>query len=87
MLKHIMGKSNADRMVECMEVIQGRWVDDETKLDIGHEVTLEDKLRAWDDMEMVSSSHRSNSFSSSYSSLINASLNKQLIEDLDNANG
>ena len=55
MLKHIMGKSNADRMVECMQVIQGQWVDDETKLDIGHEVTLQDKLRAWDDMEMVSS--------------------------------
>lgn len=53
MLAHIMGKSNADRMVECMQVIQGKWVEQDSGVDRGHEVTLEDKLTAWDDLEMV----------------------------------
>lgn len=52
MLDVIMGKSNAVRMKECMEVIQGRWNDDDG-VDIGSQVTLDDKLRAWDDLEMV----------------------------------
>lgn len=55
MLKHIMGVSPADRMVECVDVIQGRWKDAETGADRSSEVTIEDKLRAWDDLEMVRS--------------------------------
>ena len=68
MLKHIMGVSPADRMVECCEVIQGRWIDPETGKDRAEEVTIEDKLKAWDDLENVS--RFSCKFSSSYSSLI-----------------
>ena len=58
MLKHIMGVSPADRMVECVGVIDGRWIDPETGKDLSSDITLEDKLVAWDDLEMVSPSHR-----------------------------
>ena len=55
MLKHIMGVSPADRMIECVGVIDGKWIDPETGNDLSADITLEDKLRAWDDLEMVSS--------------------------------
>ncbi|KAK4703460.1 hsp70-interacting protein, partial [Phenoliferia sp. Uapishka_3] len=52
-LKAIMGTSDADRMNECVKVIQGKWVDrDGTGLG-DKDVTIEDKLRAWDDLEML----------------------------------
>ena len=57
MLKHIMGKTNADRMIECVGVIDGRWIDPETDQDLSADITLEDKLKAWVDLEMVSPRH------------------------------
>lgn len=53
-LKAIMGTTDADRMKECVEVIEGRWVDRDDKGLSGKDVTVEDQLRAWDDLEMVS---------------------------------
>lgn len=53
MLKAIMGTSDADRMKECVMVIQGKWVDRDGGGIKDAEVTREDKLRAWDDLEMV----------------------------------
>lgn len=58
-LKAIMGTSDADRMKECVMVIEGRWVDrreEKDKREAVQELTVtrEDKLRAWDDLEMVS---------------------------------
>lgn len=54
MLKAIMGTSDADRMKECVEVIEGRWVDRDGGGVKDADVTKEDRLRAWDDLEMVS---------------------------------
>lgn len=54
MLKAIMGTSDADRMKECVMVIQGKWVDRDGGGVKEGEVNREDKLRAWDDLEMVS---------------------------------
>lgn len=58
MLKAIMGTSDADRMRECVMVIEGKWVDRDAepgkqvpRLDA--EVTVEDRYRAWDDLEML----------------------------------
>lgn len=53
-LKAMMGTSDADRMRECVEVIEGQWVDRDGAGIRDAEVTIEDKLRAWDDLEMVS---------------------------------
>ncbi|GAA5936029.1 Hsp70 nucleotide exchange factor FES1 [Sporobolomyces koalae] len=54
-LKQIMGTSDADRMRECLAVIEGKWVDrdgtGEYKPD--DQVTAEDKYRAWEDLEML----------------------------------
>lgn len=55
MLKALMGTTDADRMKECVEVIQGRWVDRDDGGVKDKDVTIEDKLRAWDDLEMVRS--------------------------------
>lgn len=60
-LKAIMGTSDADRMTECVLVTQGKWVDREPngkkpegwKPLTDADVTKEDRLRAWDDLEMV----------------------------------
>lgn len=60
-LKAIMGTSDADRMTECVMVIQGKWVDRDPhgKKPEGWvaltdaDVTREDRLRAWYDLEMV----------------------------------
>ena len=56
MLKAIMGTSDADRMRECLMVIQGKWVDRDGNGQVreSDQVTQEDKYRAWDDLEMVS---------------------------------
>lgn len=53
MLKAIMGTTDADRMKECVMVIQGKWVDRDGTGVKDAQVTREDKLRAWDDLEMV----------------------------------
>lgn len=55
MLKAIMGTSDADRMKECLMVIEGKWVDRDGNGEArqSDEVTDEDKYRAWDDLEMV----------------------------------
>ncbi|GAA5914318.1 Hsp70 nucleotide exchange factor FES1 [Sporobolomyces salmoneus] len=54
-LKQIMGTSDADRMRECLQVIEGNWVDREGKGEMkkNEEITDEDKYRAWDDLEML----------------------------------
>ncbi|KAL8278726.1 hypothetical protein RQP46_008795 [Phenoliferia psychrophenolica] len=52
-LKAIMGTSDADRMKECVQVIQGKWVDRDNSGLGDKDVTIEDKLRAWDDLEMI----------------------------------
>ncbi|KDE07319.1 hypothetical protein MVLG_02363 [Microbotryum lychnidis-dioicae p1A1 Lamole] len=58
-LKAIMGTTDADRMRECLMVIEGKWVDrDGTGKAQGvakenAEVTAEDRYRAWDDLEML----------------------------------
>jgi hsp70-interacting protein len=54
MLKALMGTSDADRMKECVEVIEGRWVDRDGGAVKDADVTIEDKLRACEDLEMVS---------------------------------
>ena len=57
MLKQIMGTSDADRMRECLMVIQGNWVDRDGTGQVkkSEEITEEDRYRAWDDLEMASS--------------------------------
>ncbi|SCV74247.1 BQ2448_6679 [Microbotryum intermedium] len=58
-LKAIMGTTDADRMRECIMVIEGRWVDRDGQGQAqglakeNAEVTAEDKYRAWDDLEML----------------------------------
>lgn len=54
-LKQIMGTSDADRMRECLMVIEGNWVDRDGngQAKANDEITDEDKYRAWDDLEMV----------------------------------
>lgn len=57
MLKQIMGTSDADRMRECLMVIEGNWVDRDGTGQVkkSEEITHEDRYRAWDDLEMASS--------------------------------
>ncbi|GAA5821245.1 hypothetical protein JCM11251_004531 [Rhodosporidiobolus azoricus] len=54
-LKAMMGVSDADRIRECMAVIEGQWVDrDGTgELKNNSDITDEDRYRAWDDLEML----------------------------------
>ncbi|GAA5948716.1 hypothetical protein JCM21900_005271 [Sporobolomyces salmonicolor] len=54
-LKAIMGTSDADRMRECVNVIEGKWVDRDGTGEVrpNGDVTDEDKYRAWDDLEML----------------------------------
>ncbi|GAA5884824.1 hypothetical protein JCM16303_007288 [Sporobolomyces ruberrimus] len=54
-LKQIMGTSDADRMRECLMVIEGNWVDRDGngQAKANDEITDEDKYRAWDDLEML----------------------------------
>ncbi|GAA5981424.1 hypothetical protein JCM5350_004060 [Sporobolomyces pararoseus] len=55
MLKQIMGTSDADRMRECLMVIEGNWVDRDGTGQVkkSEEITHEDRYRAWDDLEML----------------------------------
>lgn len=53
MLKAIMGTTDADRMKECVQVIEGKWVDRDGGGLTDKDVTVQDQLRAWDDLEMV----------------------------------
>ncbi|KAI5477111.1 nucleotide exchange factor SIL1 [Pseudohyphozyma bogoriensis] len=52
-LRAIMGTTDADRMRECVEVIEGRWVDREGGGRKDGEVTKGDRELAWDDLEML----------------------------------
>ncbi|KAK4051859.1 hsp70 nucleotide exchange factor fes1 [Microbotryomycetes sp. JL201] len=55
-LRAIMGTTDADRMRDCMQVIDGTWVARDQQgnvTDEGSKVTREDKLKAWDDLEML----------------------------------
>ncbi|GAA6037901.1 hypothetical protein JCM8097_009481 [Rhodosporidiobolus ruineniae] len=54
-LKAMMGTSDADRMRECMQVIEGQWVDRDGTSEVKNnsDITDEDKYRAWDDLEML----------------------------------
>lgn len=57
-LKAMMGTSDADRMRECVNVIEGKWVDRDGTGQVKNnsDITDEDRYRAWDDLEMVSTS-------------------------------
>lgn len=83
-LKAMMGTSDADRMKECVNVIEGNWVDrDGTgEAKANSEITKEDRYRAWDDLEMVRLASPSLSYRHAHLTPLS-----QLIEDLDNANG
>ncbi|BGP14572.1 hypothetical protein JCM10213_001921 [Rhodosporidiobolus nylandii] len=54
-LKAMMGTSDADRMLECVNVIEGRWVDRDGTGEVkdNADITPEDRYRAWDDLEML----------------------------------
>ncbi|KAK4058391.1 hsp70 nucleotide exchange factor fes1 [Microbotryomycetes sp. JL221] len=55
-LRAIMGTTDADRMRDCVQVIEGTWVNRDQQGNVtnqGSSVTHEDKLRAWDDLEML----------------------------------
>ncbi|KAM0754528.1 ARM repeat-containing protein [Meredithblackwellia eburnea MCA 4105] len=52
-LKAMMGTTDADRMRECVMVIEGKWVDRDGNGVQNKDVTRDDKLRAWDDLEML----------------------------------
>jgi hypothetical protein len=56
-LKAMMGTSDADRMRECVNVIEGQWVDRDGTGEVkdNSEITEADRYRAWDDLEMASS--------------------------------
>ncbi|GAA5881054.1 hypothetical protein JCM8547_001584 [Rhodosporidiobolus lusitaniae] len=54
-LRAMMGTTDADRIRECVNVIEGLWVDrDGTGVVKNNEdITAEDRYRAWDDLEML----------------------------------
>ncbi|GAA5836032.1 hypothetical protein JCM9279_002169 [Rhodotorula babjevae] len=54
-LKHIMGQSDADKMRECVMVIEGTWVDRDNVGDVKNasDITDDDRYRAWEDLEML----------------------------------
>lgn len=54
-LKHIMGQSDADKMRECVMVIEGTWVDRDGTGEVKNsdDITDEDRYRAWEDLEML----------------------------------
>ncbi|GAA6052386.1 hypothetical protein JCM3770_000217 [Rhodotorula araucariae] len=55
MLKHIMGQSDAEKMRECVMVIEGKWVDRDGsgELKNSSDITDDDRYRAWEDLEML----------------------------------
>lgn len=54
-LKAMMGQSDAEKMRECMLVIEGQWVDRDGTGEVKNsaDITPEDRYRAWEDLEMV----------------------------------
>ena len=54
-LKHIMGQSDADKMRECVMVIEGTWVDRDNHGEVKNasDITDDDRYRAWEDLEML----------------------------------
>ncbi|GAA6002264.1 hypothetical protein JCM10207_003153 [Rhodosporidiobolus poonsookiae] len=54
-LKSMMGVSDADRMLECIQVIEGHWVDRDGTGEVKNssDITDDDRYRAWDDLEML----------------------------------
>lgn len=86
-LRAMMGQSDADKMRECLLVIEGTWIDREGSGEIKNnaDITPADRYRAWEDLEMVS---RSTLFPISPASRpLTPACPSQLVEDLDNANG
>ncbi|BGP38605.1 hsp70 nucleotide exchange factor fes1 [Rhodotorula kratochvilovae] len=55
MLKHIMGQSDAEKMRECVMVIEGQWIDRDGSGEVKNssDITEEDRYRAWEDLEML----------------------------------
>ncbi|GAA6003102.1 Hsp70 nucleotide exchange factor FES1 [Rhodotorula paludigena] len=54
-LKAMMGQSDAEKMRECMLVIEGHWVDRDGTGEVKNsaDITPEDRYRAWEDLEML----------------------------------
>ncbi|BGP30791.1 hsp70 nucleotide exchange factor fes1 [Rhodotorula toruloides] len=54
-LQAMMGQSDADRMKECVMVIEGQWVDRDGSGEVKNnsDITDEDRYRAWEDLEML----------------------------------
>ena len=57
-LKAMMGQTDAEKMRECVMVIEGQWVhrDGTGEVKNNADITPEDRYRAWEDLEMVSPS-------------------------------
>lgn len=55
-LKAMMGQTDAEKMRECVMVIEGQWVDRDGTGEVKNnsDITPEDRYRAWEDLEMVS---------------------------------
>ena len=96
-LKAIMGTSDADRMLECVAVIEGRALPHRAGDDKSVPSPLpnkQDQYTAWDDLEMVSRHASISSLCRRGGEATVADLSRcilsrsisQLIEDLDNAN-
>ncbi|GAA5975562.1 hypothetical protein JCM10908_005203 [Rhodotorula pacifica] len=54
-LKAMMGQSDAEKMRECVMVIDGQWVDRDGTGEVKNnaDITAEDRYRAWEDLEML----------------------------------
>ncbi|BGP54340.1 hypothetical protein JCM8202_000773 [Rhodotorula sphaerocarpa] len=54
-LRAMMGQSDADKMRECLLVIEGTWIDREGSGEIKNnaDITPADRYRAWEDLEML----------------------------------
>lgn len=54
-LKAMMGQTDAEKMRECIMVIDGQWVDRDGTGEVKNnaDITPQDRYRAWEDLEMV----------------------------------
>lgn len=87
-LKAMMGQTDAEKMRECVMVIEGQWVDRDGTGEVKNnsDITPEDRYRAWEDLEMVRPSFPFTRIRQS-PDLLDSRDTAQLVEDLDNANG
>ena len=88
-LKAMMGQTDAEKMRECVMVIEGQWVDRDGTGEVKNnsDITPEDRYRAWEDLEMVSPQVPFTAHWRASLTLPDSRDTTQLVEDLDNANG